>query len=120
MAKIRLSKLGMVFKEEKKVRIVKMLVMCTYKLAAGGCLGGAGVIPQVVPPSRRVGFSPDQSILSLKANGREEGGSLLSWRQLRALRRRHPDVSTFYNLALLLSHSSFEKREDHARCTSLV
>lgn len=25
--------------------------MSTYKLAAGGCLGGAGVIPLVVPPS---------------------------------------------------------------------
>lgn len=94
--------------------------MYTYKLAAGGCLGGAGVIPQVVPPSRRAGSSPDQSIQYLQANGREEGGSELSWRQVRALRSHHPDVSTFYNLALQLSHSSFEKREDHARSTSLV
>jgi len=79
--------------------------MCTFKLAAGGCLGGAGVIPQVAPPSRRVSFSPDQSILSLSANGREEGGSLLSWRQLRALhsRSRHPDVQLFITLHSFLT-----------------
>jgi hypothetical protein len=50
-----------------------VLVTCTFKLAAGGCLGLAGVIPQVAPPSRRVGSTPDQSILSLSANGRGGG-----------------------------------------------
>ena len=47
VAKNRLLKLGIVSKENSVPESLHVLVMCVYnKLAAGGCMGGAGVIPQ--------------------------------------------------------------------------
>lgn len=54
--------------------------------------------PKIVPPCRSVGYTPGQSILFLMANGRAEGGSMLSWRLLRALRSRDADGRVFITL----------------------